>query len=471
MKARIVLSVIISAVLLQVPCVFPQQSTQDSRLAKFKKAIEQDKFVVNSGITDIMDWAQEYCDGKIANAGYVNKAPYLLVKVPKSAEDSSLTETFQLRPDEAIVLIGVTPPPVSYFGYHTLLWTKAYSDGTKEPKPLHATLGDTVNNATIKTIGPTPFNSPVALIFTPDQTTEARVRSALQRAGYPAAIINTLVFPASMLNLGHGDTADELRIGIRIAKWVDPVAGDYYMQHVSETLNVFRVTPTKTAAANPFPVPPLRVRGTGQTEMDLMNELGKLRQGIIDANPGLQATDIPSKTNWYEGYDYIQRGVNPGVDTRDSLFFTAGYLPEYDSFDKITLADNEFLMVYGANHVTTGKATYMSVNVYASEKAKLSIGQVFNDDLTAATASTYLSPADPLAHLMYAYKISRNCGNDSHCLPLSIDFDCPPLTIDGDTVLGLIFRNYMEPATKVGPAMPEILYDRVIKFSPRKSDN
>jgi hypothetical protein len=26
---------------------------------------------------------------------------------------------------------------------------------------------------------------------------------------------------------------------------------------------------------------------------------------------------------------------------------------------------------------------------------------------------------------------------------------------------------YLEPPTKVGAAMPEILYDRVIKFSPR----
>ena len=35
-------------------------------------------------------------------------------------------------------------------------------------------------------------------------------------------------------------------------------------------------------------------------------------------------------------------------------------------------------------------------------------------------------------------------------------------------VLGLFFRMYLEPATKVGPAMPEVLYDRVMKFSPRK---
>ncbi len=61
------------------------------------------------------------------------------------------------------------------------------------------TAGDAVNNATVKTIGLTSFNRPVALIFTPDQTTDARVRAALQRAVYPAAIINTVVFPASML--------------------------------------------------------------------------------------------------------------------------------------------------------------------------------------------------------------------------------------------------------------------------------
>jgi hypothetical protein len=43
---------------------------------------------------------------------------------------------------------------------------------------------------------------------------------------------------------------------------------------------------------------------------------------------------------------------------------------------------------------------------------------------------------------------------------------CPRLTIDSDTILGLIVRMYLEPGTKVGPAMPEILYDRVLKFSP-----
>lgn len=31
---------------------------------------------------------------------------------------------------------------------------------------------------------------------------------------------------------------------------------------------------------------------------------------------------------------------------------------------------------------------------------------------------------------------------------------------------GVFTRIYIEPETKVGPAMPEIRYDRIIKFSP-----
>ena len=139
--------------------------------------------------------------------------------------------------------------------------------------------------------------------------------------------------------------------------------------------------------------------------------------------------------------------------------------PQFGPFDQVTLADGEFLMVYGANHEATGKGTYMSVNVYASEVAKMSIGQVFHDELMG-TAAPYLPADDPDAKLMYAYKISRDCGGEPNCLQVGVE-DCPRLTIDSSTVMGLIFRMYLEPETKVGPAMPEILYDRVIKFSPQ----
>ncbi len=319
-----------------------------------------------------------------------------------------------------------------------------------------------MNNATVKTIGSTPFNAPVVLIFTPDRTTEARVRAALIRAGYPAAIINTVVFPASMLHLGQDETADQLRIVLRNAIWQIQADGDSYVN--TPPLTVFRLTPHTPAHPNPFPAPRLRVRGTGQTEMELTATLGDLRAGIIAANPGLHASDIMTMPMCYEGYDLIQRGIELCGDSRDAFYVGAG-LPEYDPINRITLADGEFLIIYGANHVTTGKATYMNTNVYASEDAKLTLGAV-DDRKFPGSAKPYLTASDPAADLMYAYKISRDCGGETNCLQLSAPEGCTRLTLDSSTLLGIFTRIYLEPATHIGPAMPEMLYDRVIKFSP-----
>jgi hypothetical protein len=139
-------------------------------------------------------------------------------------------------------------------------------------------------------------------------------------------------------------------------------------------------------------------------------------------------------------------------------------VPEYGATEEITLADDEFLMVYGANHVATGKATYMSINVYASgrevdgkivDEGKLLVGSIIDDQFPESADQTY------------AYKVSRNCGEHEQCLQLSVPQGCTRLKLNSSTLLGLVFRAYLEPTTKVGPALPEILYDGIIKFSPR----
>jgi hypothetical protein len=454
------------------PWALSQPPGQDARaLAAFTKALQQDAFDVNPGAAFPINLVQRWCTNTLPawlpfdHALYSNSQPYLVTAVPKSASEpdpAKMSPLFQLGPEEAIVVIGLTPPPERYFGIYAFLRTRVSPDGTRQP--LWATLGDAVNKATVKTTGHTPFNSPVAVIFTPDQGTDARVRKALERAGYPEAIINTVVFPASMLNLGHNDTADEFIIAIRNAMWQNQTDGDAYM--LNPPLNVFRVTPRTEAIANPFPAPYLRVRGTGQTEMELMKKLDLLRQRIVAANSSLHPKAFATQTTAYEGYDYIQRGADPWGDSRDNLFLTAGYVPEFGSTEEITLADDEFLMVYGVNHVATGKASYHSFNVYSSNVGKVPIGSV-EDPAFSGSATPYLFDDPAAAKLMYAFKVSRNCGQDPNCVTLHID-NCSKVTIGPNTVLGLFFRMYLEPATKVGAAMPEILYDRVMKFSPRR---
>jgi hypothetical protein len=434
-------------------------------------ALTQDGFVVSTG--EAMTWnpMKDYCAGTVPSAQAFNNEPYLEIRVPQSAEDARLTRDFKLRQDEAIVLIGLTPPPVRYFSYTPYLSTRVYSDGSSLiRKPLLASLGDQLNNAVIKSIGSTPFNSPVAIIFTPDRTTEARVRAALQRAGYPARMINSVVFPASMLKLGFGETADEVSVVARTAVWQNQADADAYANN--PPLHVFRVTPGDQATASPFPAPPLRIRGTGRTEMDLMNKLDQLRQSIVDNHEkvGLHATDIRSAPLCYEGYDLIQRRMWCG-DSRDALYIAAGNVDLADpaASTVLTLGDDEFLMVYGVNHVAAGKATYMNLNFYADPIAALFVGSLSDRDFPAA-ASNYLA-GDPAAGLLYAYKVSRNCeAGEPYCLQLSVPEGCTRLTLDSSTLLTVFNRIYLEPATRVGPALPEVLYDRVIKFSPRLTE-
>lgn len=408
---------------------------------------------------------QMYCaNSPLPNALYINRgAEYLAGLVPPSPRTGAGTlipQEFRLDPDEAVVLIGRTPPPEKYFSYQIYLVERTYGN---QPRFLFNSTGDTINLRTLHTIGSDPFNRPVVLIFTPDKSTDSRVRAALLNAGYPAAIINTIVVPSAILKLGLDATSDTLLIASRNAMFTSPNAGDSYIQNPPFTL--LRVTPPDETVPNPFPVPPLRVRGTGHTELDLTPTLSKLHDAIITQNAGLTATDYVTRTIAYEGYDYTQRGVTSLGDTRDALYLGAGYLPDFGSNSNLTLGDNEFLIAYGLIHAATGKATYTNVNAYASETAKLSLGSIFSNNL-AGSAEQYL-PGDPDANQMYAVKISRNCSEgEAYCLPLAPPDPCPRFTLGSSTQLGVIFRIYLEPGTKIGPAPPEILYDRLIKFSP-----
>ena len=44
---------------------------------------------------------------------------------------------------------------------------------------------------------------------------------------------------------------------------------------------------------------------------------------------------------------------------------------------------------------------------------------------------------------------------------------CPPFVLNSSTKLGIFIRNYLEPSADVGPAYGELLYDQVIRLSPK----
>lgn len=124
---------------------------------------------------------------------------------------------------------------------------------------------------------------------------------------------------------------------------------------------------------------------------------------------------------------------------------------------------NEFIIIYGVNHVATGKAMYQNIGIFGAN-AWNGVGAVTDLDFNG-TAEAYL-PGDPNAKYLYVYKIARHSNGDPHCY--EVPYGRPKgYGIELDQPLFIAWRLYLEKATKIGPSYSEIVYDRAIKFSPK----
>ncbi len=390
---------------------------------------------------------------------------------------ANVTPFWSLRPDEAVVFVGRTPPECRYFSLDQFLMDRTYGNETRW---IFSPLCDTVNNLVIKTEGTpdgspgNPYNQTTIVVSTADKGIDQRIRAAAQSAGYSDGIINTLVLPSAMLNLGVENDSDTFAVYIRPSLFADEQAGNDYID--TKPGIVFRITPNESTELEPYGYPELRVRGTGTTEFDLMDDLEELRIAILDKYSGLNATELPTSIGVPIGSDAIQRGINGlGPDNDACYLWSASQTvssptppfpdtSQYYDFLRdpaITLGNdtNEFIIVYGVNHVATGKATYSNFAIYGAD-AFNGVGMIKDVDFNG-TAEEYL-PDNPDAKYLYVYKVARNCEGDPHCYELP--YGPGGYGIESDQPLFIAWRSYLEESTKTGPSNSEIVYDRAIKF-------
>jgi hypothetical protein len=348
-----------------------------------------------------------------------------------------------------------------------------------------------LNNLVIKTEGTknghpgNPFNQNTVIVHTADRGIDQRIRAAAHSAGYPNGIINTMVFPSSMLHMGVKADSDIYSIYIRPAQYEDQQAGDKYLENTPAV--IFRITLNKTMKLDPYKVPEQRVRGSGTTEFDLMDDLEQLRKEILDKYRDLNARELPTSQWDPPGNDAFQKGINVyGPDNDACYLWTANqavssqipwtsdvsvYYPWIDQYypfvrdSEVTLGNDadEFIIVYGVNHVAAGKATYSNFAVYGSDGWN-GVGSVTDLDLSG-TAQAYL-PDNPNAKYLYVYKVARNCNGDPNCFKVPAGPDAYGIALDQTLLIG--WRLYLEKATKTGPAYTEIVYDKAIKFDPKE---
>jgi hypothetical protein len=445
-----------------------------------KKALEADGFVVQNGKFKVIPLFDMY-DAHIVPSCFGNNisTPYLLPMVPLAPgqsvdnlpipnpitdyplvpEDQGLYYEYFLRPDEAIVMVGKTPPTLAYFGYRSYLVRRNVAGAYKY---IFASLGDQANNLTAATagtpfgkFGTDPYAQAVMFISTADAGTDKRVRAAAQAAGYAPDIINTDVIPSSLVKLGLTGTPDSFLMLHRAALFADSQAEKAYFQNPEMT--VFRITPNQQGTQETFPMPNLRVKGTGvSSELDLLPTEEALGQAIRAKYDYLTPRDLQPGVVFAAGYDAIQRGTDALGDNRDTI-----YLESSNFF--LRERPDDFVIVYGANHMATGKATYSNFTVYG----RIALNGVAGvDSSNFGTAEEFL-PGNPLAKYFYVYKIARHCvgGDTVPCLEIPTGPGAAGIPVSQPVILG--FRAYLEPSTKVGPIFEEVLYDRAIKFNPQ----
>lgn len=366
-----------------------------------------------------------------------------------------LIEGWQLNPDEAVVVITKTPPECVYFSYCGFIFNKYY-EREQQWKWVWTSFNDPLNNMTMKTSGTpdgkpgNPFDKDTIIIITADKGIDRSMRETLKEAGYPENIINTYIVPSSMVKLGTGSEYDTIVFGQRMALFSDKQAGDKYVNTVTAAL---KVTPKTTVKLDPFPAPELRVRGTGITEVDYQPALDELRQAILNKYSNLKADELITSVWLTESYAAVQSETYVAGESRDTVYLRC---------DTLTLGDDpdEFVIVYGINHAATGKATYANCNFYGEAGWNGVVGTYSTD--YEGSAEAYL-PGNPLAKYLYVCKFTRNCSSEPTCITVPTGPKEHGVKLDQPAFIG--FRAYLEPATKVGPAFTELLFDRVIKFN------
>ncbi|MGC9444406.1 MAG: hypothetical protein ACP5E9_05695 [Candidatus Methanospirareceae archaeon] len=435
----------------------------------FKSALEQLNVTVQEGEIATVDIIKLYDEGVFPSCYYNNPStPYMVYQLPDAPGQNwssefkgqgGLSPEFLLAPNEAIVYLGKTPPNITYYSYRSYL-SRRYFPEIGHYRRIYASLGDTINNMNVCTTGTpdgnpgNPYNQTTVIITTADCGTEELIRQALSNAGYSPAVINLDIIPSSMVKMGLTKGDDTFTFLIRLAFFLNESEKTAFLQQPDA--RVFRITPNTTQELDPHPMPVLKVRGTGVTEFDLAGDLHDLRQALIEESWANYTITEYTTSLWIgEGFDAIQRGIDAYGETRDTVYLRS---------EELYLDEDELLIVYGVNHAATGKATYANFGVFGI-KAQNGVGAVSNLAYNG-TANQYL-PTNPNASSLYVYTIARNQSERTHCL--EIPYDQGARGVDLNVSLFVAFRAYMEPATAVGPNHNELIYDQVMKLSPRST--
>ena len=462
----------------------------NEQISRFLDRVAKAGYLVQEGSVGKLDLDYNYCLGAAWSAFYPNPdSSYLGAALPPSPVQPAPNWTpnnFRLREDEAMVVIGTVPPPSAYLSLITIMLNGTLRKDVGPPV-LWVPVIDPVNNRTIRTTGATPFSRPFVVVSTGHQRTLDEVHAMLRSAGLEAAINDEPIAPA-LFQVGLGPDAEQFAFSVRITLPTTKADTDAYIAAFNNPITserpirAFRVRPAIAGtdqiqpvyAPNPVPVPQLRVAGTGKSELDMYPTLQLLRQRIIDRYSATHNyIDVPIDPGLQQPYSGLQRTAGSTHFPLQDGVMAGATDAIYLSSANFALPAGGFLVAFGADHKSTGKATYSNVAVYADPVAAVSLASVLSPDLQGS-ARDYIND-QPNADMFYAWTFTRGAGSGSHVtqimLPGPSENYCQtrfgldqPVDL---TTVRIWFRSYLEPATNIRPFESELILDRLLLFTPK----
>jgi hypothetical protein len=489
-------------------------SAEDTNIINFISTLNKRGFIVQEGKISYIDIIELCNEGKVDSAlGNNVGAPYAACLLPPAPnqEPSKGQEppisynpdspnnypanieyiapgiNSKLRPDEAVVLIGRTPPPVLYYCFRSYVGfvqnkpKKDYSeyitvgdDYTGFYHMIFASLGDQLNNYNLWTDNTpkgapgNPYNSSTIIVSTADRNINKQIRDALNTAGYSSDIMNDDNIPIELVNMGLEKGKDTFIFMMRFALWANRNIGEEYIKNIDKFFKVFRITPkVPPAGLNPWPVPTLKIRETGITEYQVVpharRDFDHLREEIIKkyGSEEFEPVDLELGIGIPDNYNAILRDFNVYGDNRDAVYFKT------EDF-KLT-SDDDFIIVYGINHERTGKAIYSNASFYGLELFN-GVAGAFSTVQFPDTALEYFPEGYENASYYYVYKMARKADEDNVVIipystgnPLGKAYG-----VDNNKDVRIVFRVYLDQIAMVGPYVFDIIWDQAILFRKKK---
>jgi hypothetical protein len=253
---------------------------------------------------------------------------------------------------------------------------------------------------------------------------------------------------------------DTFSIFGRVSQPEDRGAFDTYLENLPETATVLRVSPKKEVPASTFEIQDLPPRGSGVHEAAKLNNstqrLDMIRENLIaQYSDEYEYEELSTDIGITDGLTAYMKDADAQGDVYDAAYLNTG--------DFTLQSDDDFVVVYGVNHVTTGKARYF--NAVLHERPLINGVCSVYDSLMPGSAAEYLDDAGDEADGYYVYKMART-QMDEHTavIPYSTGNEQGKYYgVDNGSTVFVLFRIYLDETGR-GADYYELINDRAIVF-------